>query len=424
MIDVILGLQLGDCGKGKIIDYLTSSGSHTVARFNGGPNAGHTIFVNGKKTVLHAIPSGILNPRNTNVIGSSCVLDLKKISKEIEELKEAGVDVSPSNFYISDRAHIILPIHIALDKAREADRGKDKIGTTSCGIGPCYEDKSSRNGLRIMDLQLSYAEVSRKVKKILLEKNALISLYDSSLCQDLSEQMEYLTKYGAFVLEHSLITDLGSFCFDDLVIEGAQGSMLDLENGVYPYVSSSTATLGGTFNSLSITPDSEKINVYGVIKPYLTSVSGAPMPTEALDEYGEHLSRVGKEFGATTGRRRRCGWIDLVMLKYAIKLNGVYEIALLKLDVLTGLPKIKACTEYNLNGVKSDSFPSNVEVLRNCKPNYVEFEGWTEDITGLTNFEDLPRNAKNYVMFLERHLGVNIRYVGTGPNRSDLIVRV
>ena len=419
-IDLILGLQWGDEGKGKIVDVLTEN-YNIIARFQGGPNAGHTLEFDGIKHVLHTIPSGIFHNNKLNIIGNGVVIDPVILKTEIDKLSDLNVDLS-EKLMISRKAHLILPTHRLIDKASELSKGKKKIGSTLKGIGPTYMDKTGRNGLRVGDLELDGwdEKLNNLIKKHLnLIKNFNVDFdFDiKKLTDEFNESLMFLRKIKFIDSEHFLNKSI-----DDgkkVLGEGAQGSLLDIDFGTYPYVTSSNTTSAGACTGLGIAPN--KINkVFGIFKAYTTRVGSGPFPTELFDPIGERMAKVGNEFGATTGRPRRCGWLDLVSLKHSITVNGVTDLIMMKGDVLSGIDKIKVCTKYNYNGKSVDYMPFSI-LDENIDPIYEEVDGWEEDITQAKSYNDLPLNFKNYVEFLEDKLNLKIKIVSVGPDRKQTI---
>ncbi len=419
-VDILLGLQWGDEGKGKIVDFLADS-YDIIARFQGGPNAGHTLIINGEKTVLHTIPSGILKDAVTNVIGNGVVIDPSTLLKEISFLEAKGVEVL-KRLYVSKKAHLILPTHKVLDAASENSKGAGKIGSTLRGIGPTYMDKTGRNGLRIGDiLRPDFKEVYERIK----EKHIhLLRQYD--FAYDLKEaeeqwfaSIEELRKLNFIDSEYFLNERLKSG--KNILAEGAQGTMLDIDFGTYPYVTSSNTVSSAACNGLGIAPTKIR-EVIGIAKAYCTRVGSGPFPTELLDATGEQIRAVGKEFGATTGRPRRCGWIDLPALKYAIMVNGVTQIALTKADVLNDFDTIEACTAYSYDGITTENLPYDL-CATEVKPVFQQFPGWKSDVSVLRNFDELPTQLTSYLGFLEENLSTPISMLSTGPERSQLMVK-
>ena len=419
-IDLILGLQWGDEGKGKIVDVLTED-YNIIARFQGGPNAGHTLEFDGIKHVLHTIPSGIFHDNKLNIIGNGVVIDPVILKTEIDKLHELDVDLS-NKLMISRKAHLILPTHRLIDKASELSKGKKKIGSTLKGIGPTYMDKTGRNGLRVGDLELDGWEekLNNLIKKHLNLVNNFNVDFDfniQELTDKFTESIKFLKKIKFIDSEHFLNKSIDEG--KKVLGEGAQGSLLDIDFGTYPYVTSSNTTSAGACTGLGIAPN--KINkVYGIFKAYTTRVGSGPFPTELFDSTGERMAKIGNEFGATTGRPRRCGWLDLVSLKHSITVNGVTDLIMMKGDVLSGIDKIKVCTKYNYNGEVVDYMPFSI-MNENIEPIYEEIDGWEEDITQAKSYNDLPLNFKNYVAFLEDKLNLKIKIVSVGPDRKQTI---
>ncbi|MBQ5635547.1 MAG: adenylosuccinate synthase [Alistipes sp.] len=418
-VDVVLGLQWGDEGKGKVVDVLTPN-YDVIARFQGGPNAGHSLHFNGEKFVLHTVPSGIFREGSMNIIGNGVVIDPAILAEEIAQIEATGVDVC-SRLQISKRAHLILPTHRVLDAASEAAKGKTKIGSTLKGIGPAYMDKTGRNGLRVGDILLpDFMERYNALKAKHLDQ---LSHYDyvfdiTSYEQEWFKGIESLRRFK-FVESEQVVNNLIQ---NDATIlaEGAQGSLLDIEFGTYPFVTSSNTLCAGVCTGLGVAP-TRIGEVYGIFKAYCTRVGSGPFPTELFDATGETLRQVGNEFGATTGRPRRCGWLDLVALKYAVMMNGVTGLIMMKSDVLNDFETIKVATAYELNGETLDYFP--YEADDNIIPVYREFKGWNCDICGVRNFEDFPQEFKDYVAFIETETGVPVKIISVGPDREETIVR-
>lgn len=421
MIDLLLGLQWGDEGKGKIVDVLTKN-YDIIARFQGGPNAGHTLIFDGNKHVLHTIPSGIFHDRAINIVGNGVVIDPVIFRKEIENLSGYNIDFK-SKLLVSRKAHIILPTHRLLDAASETLKGKAKIGSTLKGIGPTYMDKTGRNGIRIGDLEMDNWKA--KYRSLAKKHLNLIKFYDVELEFDL-EQLE-LEFFNAIELLRELsFIDSEEYINQALkdgktiLAEGAQGSMLDIDFGTYPFVTSSNTTAAGACTGLGVAPN--KIgDVFGIFKAYTTRVGSGPFPTELFDEDGARMSKVGFEFGATTGRPRRCGWLDLIALKYAVEINGVTQLMMMKGDVLSGFETLKACTSYTYKGEDILHLPYNIEE-KNVKVNYTKFEGWKDDLTVMTKSDQLPKNLNDYVQFIEDFVGVKVSIVSVGPDRKQTIM--
>ena len=416
-IDVLLGLQWGDEGKGKIVDVLTPK-YDVVARFQGGPNAGHTLEFNGKKFVLRSIPSGIFQGGQTNIIGNGVVLDPALFKAEAEDLVKAGYDLT-KNLYISKKAHLILPTHRVLDAAYEAAKGDAKVGTTGKGIGPTYTDKISRNGLRVGDILENFEEkyAAAKARHEAILKNMNYSYDIIEIEAKWLEAIDYLKKFRLIDSEQ-MINDLINEG-KSVLGEGAQGSLLDIDFGSYPFVTSSNTVCAGACTGLGVAPGRIG-NVYGITKAYCTRVGAGPFPTELFDEIGAEMRDRGHEYGAVTGRERRCGWIDLVALKYTIMINGVTHLILMKSDVLDTFPTIKACVAYKKNGETLTHFPYEIEGV---EPVYTELKGWMTDLTQLKSEEELPQEFKDYIKFLEEQLNVPIKYISIGPDRDQTITR-
>ena len=421
-IDLILGLQWGDEGKGKIVDVLTNN-YDIIARFQGGPNAGHTLEFDEIKHVLHTIPSGIFHDKKINVIGNGVVIDPVIFKKEIDTLKNLGVDVS-SKLFVSRKAHLIFPTHRLIDQASELSKGKKKIGSTLKGIGPTYMDKTGRNGFRVGELEIDGWEnklnnLISKHERLIKNFNVEIEYNINELKDEFLDALKFLKSLTLIDSEHYFHTSLKSN--KKILAEGAQGSLLDIDFGTYPYVTSSNTTSAGACTGLGIPPN--KIgNVYGIFKAYTTRVGSGPFPTELFDETGERIGKIGHEFGATTGRARRCGWLDLVSLKHSINVNGVTELIMMKGDVLSGLEKLKICTKYRYKNEIIEHLPFTIDDS-SLEPIYEEIEGWNEDITQVDNYHDLPNNFKKYVTFLEKNLELEIKIVSVGPNRKQTIIR-
>jgi adenylosuccinate synthase len=418
MIDVLLGLQWGDEGKGKIVDFLAAR-YDVIARFQGGPNAGHTLYVNGQKVVLHTIPSGVFQSHCLNLIGNGVVIDPVTLQKEIATIKALQPDVL-DRLYVSHRAHLILPTHRALDAASEAAKGKEKIGSTLKGIGPAYMDKTGRNGLRVGDvLSKDFAKRYDTLKQKHLQ---MLSQYDHQVDwqaweEDFMKAIEHLRTLTIVNAEYWLDEKLKAG--KRILAEGAQGSMLDIDFGTYPFVTSSNTITAGVCSGLGVAPSTIG-EVYGISKAYCTRVGGGPFPTELEDETGEALRKAGNEFGATTGRPRRCGWIDLVALRYAVMLSGVTKIILTKADVLDGFNPVKAATAYIVDGRETKEMPYDI-----CDavivPVYETFAGWETPISQCTSKEDLPQSFKDFCHFTEQYLGTEIAYVSNGTGRDQLL---
>ncbi|GAE89623.1 adenylosuccinate synthase [Acetivibrio straminisolvens] len=418
---VVVGTQWGDEGKGKYIDMLAKD-SDLVVRFSGGNNAGHTIVANGVKYALHLIPSGILNEGKTCIIGNGVVVDPAVLLKEIKELNEKGI--STSRLLVSDRAHVIMPYHRLLDELQEKFRGNNSIGTTKRGIGPCYSDKTERSGIRMCDL-IDEEVFIGKVKENLKVKNLIIEkVYGGQKLDEEQVISEYL-EYGRKLKEY--VSDVNSIIFEaieqdkNILFEGAQATFLDLDFGTYPFVTSSNPVAGGVCTGAGVGP--VFINdVYGVLKAYTSRVGAGPFPTEQDNEIGDKIRELGWEYGTTTGRPRRCGWLDLVMIKYAARVNGLTALAINHVDTIGKLPKIKLCVAYKKNGQQTRNFPSSLKELAQCEPVYEEFDGWDEDISNVKSFDNLPDNAKKYLRRIEEVVGVKIKLIGVGKEREQTIV--
>jgi adenylosuccinate synthase len=421
-VDLLLGLQWGDEGKGKIVDVFTSK-YDIIARFQGGPNAGHTLVFNGRKHVLHTIPSGIFHEDTVNLVGNGVVIDPVIFKKELDKLDEQNVDYK-SSLCISRKAHIILPTHRLLDAASEASKGKAKIGSTLKGIGPTYMDKTGRNGIRVGDIELS--DWKEKYRALANKHEAMIDFYNVDIQYDLKE-LETDFFEAIETLKTLKFIDSEEFIHQSqatgksILAEGAQGSLLDIDFGTYPFVTSSNTTAAGACTGLGVAPN-QIGDVFGIFKAYTTRVGSGPFPTELFDEDGETMGRVGHEFGATTGRPRRCGWLDLVALRYACQVNGVTQLIMMKGDVLSGFKTLKVCTAYKYKGATIHHLPYNIEA-ENVTPIYTEIEGWSEDLTGMTESSELPKEFNAYVEFLENELNIPITIVSVGPDRKQTIVR-
>ncbi|MBN8692916.1 MAG: adenylosuccinate synthase [Bacteroidetes bacterium] len=417
-VDVLLGLQWGDEGKGKIVDVLTPE-YDIIARFQGGPNAGHTLEFNGIKHVLHTIPSGIFHPTAQNIVGNGVVIDPVIFKKEIDALLKLGVDVK-TKLLISKRAHLILPTHRLIDAASEASKGKNKIGSTLKGIGPTYMDKTGRNGLRIGDIEAK--DFKEKYNTLVEKHKQILSFYNYEYnLQELEpawfESIEALKNLQFIESEHFLNNALASG--KKILAEGAQGSLLDIDFGSYPFVTSSNTVCSGACSGLGIAPNRIG-NVIGIFKAYCTRVGSGPFPTELNDETGEKIRQIGREFGSTTGRARRTGWLDLPALKYAIMINGVTELMMMKADVLSDFDTLKVCTHYNYNGQVIDFLPYDIDT-RYLTPIYQEVKGWNCDLTKITKKEDMPQALADYVKYIENAVKTPITIVSIGPDRTQTI---
>ena len=418
MVDVILGLQWGDEGKGKIVDYFAPR-YDLIARFQGGPNAGHTLYVNDQKVVLHQIPSGIFHENTINLIGNGVVLDPVTLKRECETVRSFGIDYR-KNLYIAQRAHLILPTHRALDKASEFSKGNEKIGSTLKGIGPAYMDKTGRNGLRVGDLldknfTTQYIRLRLKHQKLL---DGLHFQEDvSAMEEEFLDALEFLRQFKIVQGEYFINEKLSQG--KKVLAEGAQGSMLDVDFGTFPFVTSSNTISAGVCTGLGVAPQQIR-EVIGVTKAYCTRVGSGPFPTELMDETGDLMRKAGSEFGATTGRPRRCGWIDLVALRYACMINGVTKLVMTKADVLDDFDKLKMCTKYRIAGNETEEIPFQM-LQQVIEPVLSSFQGWKKDITTIKNFDSLPEEMKTYISFIDSYLKVNVSYISNGPGRDQLI---
>ncbi len=421
-VNLLLGLQWGDEGKGKIVDVLTKD-YDIIARFQGGPNAGHTLEFDGIKHVLHTIPSGIFHDKAINLVGNGVVIDPVIFKKELDNLNKFNLDYK-SKLLISRKAHLILPTHRILDAASEASKGKAKIGSTLKGIGPTYMDKTGRNGIRVGDLELD--DWKERYRNLANKHEAMIDFYDAKIEYDLAE-LENEFFEAVETLKTLTFIDSEEYLHQaqkegkTILAEGAQGSLLDIDFGTYPFVTSSNTTAAGACTGLGIAPNKIK-DVFGIFKAYTTRVGSGPFPTELFDDNGETMARVGHEFGATTGRPRRCGWLDLVALKYAVHVNGVTKLMMMKGDVLSGFDTLKVCTAYSYKGKTIDHLPYNIEP-ENVTPIYTEMKGWSEDLTQMTEASQLPKELNEYIAFLEKELETPITIVSVGPDRKQTIHR-
>ena len=418
MVDVILGLQWGDEGKGKIVDFFAKD-YDVVARFQGGPNAGHTLYVNDKKVVLHQIPSGVFREGIINLIGNGVVLYPVTLKRECDTVASFGIDLKKTLF-IAERTHLILPTHRALDKAAELSKGTQKIGSTLKGIGPTYMDKTGRNGLRVGDLRdknftTSYIKLRLKHQRLLDNYNFQEDI--NAWEEEFFEALEFLKELNIVNGEYFINKQIKAG--KRILAEGAQGSMLDIDFGTFPYVTSSSTISAGVCSGLGIAPQYIK-DVIGVTKAYCTRVGSGPFPTELENETGEELRKIGNEFGATTGRPRRCGWIDLVALNFACMINGVTKIVMTKADVLDAFKELQVCTDYSINGKMSREIPFRMD-RQKPEPQYKDFDGWNTDTSAAKSYEALPDTMKTYVKFINEYLGVNIHFISNGPGREQII---
>lgn len=418
MVDVILGLQWGDEGKGKIVDYFAPS-YDIIARFQGGPNAGHTLYVEGKKMVLHQIPSGIFHQNAINIIGNGVVLDPVTLKRECDAVAAYGIDVR-KNLFISDKTNIIVPTHRALDKASELSKGENKIGSTLKGIGPAYMDKTGRNAIRVGDLHdrsftTQYIKLRLKHQKLLDNFHFIEDI--SAWEEEFFEALEFLKTLNVINCEYFINNQITAG--KKVLAEGAQGSMLDIDFGTFPFVTSSNTISAGVCTGLGVSP--KQINeVMGVTKAYCTRVGGGPFPTELNNATGEELRKTGNEFGATTGRPRRCGWIDLVALKYACMINGVTKIIMTKADVLDAFEELKVCTAYSINGKETQEIPFQISRLK-IDPVLKNFKGWNQDTTAIKEASALPATMNTYIDFINKYIGAPVKYVSNGPGRDQIV---
>jgi adenylosuccinate synthase len=420
-ISILVGLQWGDEGKGKIVDILSPE-YNFVARYQGGANAGHTIVFQGKKYVLHLIPSGIFTKGIKCVIGNGTVIDPVALLDEIDVVEKEGINLD-GRLFISRDAHLILPYHKIIDALNESR--SDKIGTTKRGIGPSYFDKYARRGIKISDLEITPV-LKEKIEKnlnylksIFPDADELLNLSHESVYEDLLKQYDKFKKYVCFTqkLLNDAIKD-----GKNILLEGAQGALLDVDFGTYPYITSSHPTSGGACTGSGIPPN-RITNVVGIFKAYTTRVGEGPFPTELFDDFGKKIAEIGAEFGATTGRPRRCGWLDLVALKYACMINGITELVITKSDVLDSFDEIYACTDYKINDVTTNEFHTNVNYLKLAKPVYKKFKGWKKSLNKINKFSDLPDEYREYLKYIEDYAGVNIKYISTGPSREEIIIK-
>jgi adenylosuccinate synthase len=420
---VIIGTQWGDEGKGKIVDLLSEHADYVV-RFQGGNNAGHTMVVNGKTFISHLIPSGILQKKKC-FIGNGVVVDPFVLLKEIDYLDSHDVDVSPDMLKISNRAHLIMPYHQAVDMAREEKKGDTKIGTTGRGIGPCYEDKATRRGIRFCDL-MDPDLVKEKIKAVLEEKNFYLAHYFNTDPLDpdqvITDIMDVRERLLPYIEDVSVALNKGSAAGKTLLFEGAQGTHLDIEHGTYPFVTSSSTVAGNAAAGSGVGPALLK-EIIGIVKAYTTRVGEGPFPTELFDDTGDILQKTGAEFGATTGRKRRCGWLDMVMIRNAARLNSLTGLVITKMDVLDDLDEIRICTAYQYNGTHLVDFPPDINTLAGCTPVYETHPGWKQKISDITDYADLPDNAKKYLFRMEELSGVPVKIVSVGPGREATILK-
>jgi adenylosuccinate synthase len=419
---VIVGTQWGDEGKGKIVDMLAEYADYVI-RFQGGNNAGHTMVVDGEQFISHLVPSGILQGK-VCLIGNGLVVDPEVLLEEIDYLSDRGIDVSPDKLKISEKAHLIMPYHKHLDVAREAAKETRMIGTTGRGIGPCYEDKASRQGLRMSDL-LNPTKFEEKVRLNVEEKNFLLTRFLSADPVDADDIIKrfsvYRERIASYITDVSVFVNAGIRAGRQILFEGAQGTHLDIDHGTYPYVTSSNTISGNACCGAGVGPG-QISGVTGIVKAYTTRVGEGPFPTELFDEVGDQIQKNGAEFGATTGRKRRCGWLDMVLLRNAARLNGLTGTVITKLDVLSGLDPLKICIQYLYNDSEVVDFPADLDVLAECRPVYITLPGWHEDISGVRSFEDLPENTKNYLRRIEELMETPIEMISVGPGREETIM--
>jgi len=420
---VVVGTQWGDEGKGKVVDLLTAK-ADMVVRFQGGANAGHTLVVEGKQFIFHIIPSGILYDGKKCFIGNGLVVDPEVLLEEIESLGTSGITVDSKRLSLSDKVHIIMPYHKAIDMAKEAAKGEGKIGTTGRGIGPCYEDKVARTGIRAVDF--TDAEVlEEKIRANLKEKNLVLTkLLDAEPLEVepiLEKYLSLAEKMTPYIKDVSIELDQALKAGGKILFEGAQGTHLDIDHGTYPFVTSSNPVAGNACAGAGIGPN-QLHHILGIVKAYTTRVGAGPFATELEDETGDYIQKQGNEFGATTGRRRRCGWLDLVVVRDSARLNGLSSLAITKLDVLTGLKQLKICIGYEIDGEQAESRPASMKKMAKCKPVYKEMPGWDEDITMTRQVEQLPENAQAYIKTIEEITGVPVSIISVGPGREETIV--
>ncbi|MDJ0663395.1 MAG: adenylosuccinate synthase [Acidimicrobiia bacterium] len=419
---VLIGAQWGDEGKGKVTDHLSES-ADVVVRYQGGNNAGHTIIVDGERFALTLIPSGVLYPQVTPVIGNGCVIDPSVLVAEMAELDSRGID--PTRLRISANAHVIMPYHRKLDAVMERFLGQQQIGTTKRGIGPAYMDKFSRHGIRVQDL-FDPKILRQKLEIALKDKNRVLTKVYNSLPMDLEpiieEYLGYAESLKDYVADTSLLLWEAQQAGKNIIFEGAQGTLLDIDHGTYPFVTSSNPTAGGATTGSGIGPNTID-RIVGVAKAYITRVGTGPFPTELHDETGAQMVELGGEFGTVTGRRRRCGWLDLVALRYAVRVNGLTELAMTKLDILSHFETLRVGVAYDSLGERFDNFPRQQRILYNCHPVYEELPGWNTDISEVRSFDGLPKEAKEYIAYVEQAIGIPVRMIGVGPSRDATVMR-
>ncbi len=419
---VVVGTQWGDEGKGKVVDLLASQ-ADVVVRYQGGNNAGHTLVVNGEQTICHLIPSGILHAGKKCLIGNGVVVDPEVLLEEIHGLAAKGIATGPDRLSLSEKAHLIMPYHKAIDLAREAARGNQKIGTTGRGIGPCYEDKAGRTGIRAVDL-LEPDTLAEKIKTNLEEKNFFLERFLNAQPLDFQTIYDRCLVMGeelkSYLTDVSIEIDRAVAGGKKVLFEGAQGTHLDIDHGTYPFVTSSNPIAGAVCAGVGVGPD-KMHHIIGIVKAYTTRVGSGPFTTELKDEIGDYIQKKGAEFGATTGRRRRCGWLDLVMVRDSVRLNGLTTLSMTKLDVLTGLERLKICTEYELEGTIINSRPASLKRLAQCRPIYEDLPGWQEDISDARSIDQLPGQARAYLQRIEEITGVPLSIISVGPGREQTI---
>ncbi|MCD6264647.1 MAG: adenylosuccinate synthase [Deltaproteobacteria bacterium] len=421
---VVVGTQWGDEGKGKVVDLLSAQVTRVV-RFQGGNNAGHTLVVDGKKSIFHVIPSGIFHPDTRCLIGNGVVVDPEVFLDEIKGLFDKGIAINPKRLGVSGRAHLIMPYHKAIDIAREKAKGASRIGTTGRGIGPCYEDKVARAGIRVIDLTEPDI-LKQKIKANLKEKNFyLANLFGAEPLEYQPIIERYLSiahELSPFIADVSTELDEAIRRNESILFEGAQGTQLDIDHGTYPYVTSSNPVAANACIGAGIGPKSLD-SIVGIVKAYTTRVGAGPFVTELVDETGNYLQEKGQEFGATTGRPRRCGWLDLVVVRYSARINGLTHLAITKLDILTGLDPVNLCVGYEYKGKRLENIPAQLSILDKCSPVYDAMDGWQEDISGARTFKDLPNNAQAYVKRIEDFVDVPVSIISVGSGRNETIVR-
>ncbi|KKP38825.1 MAG: adenylosuccinate synthetase, adenylosuccinate synthase [Candidatus Peregrinibacteria bacterium GW2011_GWF2_33_10] len=418
-ITIILGAQWGDEGKGKLVDILSEK-FDIITRSAGGANAGHSVYIGDQKHVFHLIPSGILNNKTVCVIGNGCVIHIETLLEEINNLKSKNIKTE-NRIFISDRAHILFDYHKVIDGKQEEMKGKLSVGTTKRGIGPCYEDKISRRGIRFCDL-MEWEIFEEKIRNNVKILSQMYGDLEFDLEKELNKYKEYSKTLKEMIIDTTFYLNASIQEGKTLLLEGANAIMLDVDHGTYPYVTSSNPSIGGIYTGLGIAPQ-KNTEVIGIVKAYTTRVGAGPFPTEQENEIGEHLRQVGGEYGSTTGRPRRCGWLDAVMLKYSMAVNHYDIINLTKIDCLTGLKTLKIAVSYYRKGEKLNSWPASLQVLKECEVEYLELPGWDIDISACRNFEELPVNCKNYILKIEELMQCRIKYIGVGVRRDQIIIK-